>query len=353
MQLEKREEIAHLVVRVLKGRFSTFPEDAISNRNAPFHEAFLNAFTNQLADKVLDIPYLISLSSWLHGLNTTMGQTFFEGVGYILSEGRKREFTTTSGTQLEWLPSHQLIVNEHYNALRNSLIRPTNEIYNDFIIIPNEEAKGAPNFTVDVFFEDSDVVHCLEMKTVKPNSGTMGGEKLKILQARASLMMKYPGKRIEYYLGFPFDPTSDTDMGYNKVRFLNSIIDGTKYFSPPEILLAGEMWDYLSGHSNTMEMILDIINRIATPDFEKEFNFLNNNDMRANEPIKYLEIAQRWQLYSEVDFLKNDKELLTKLSSKSYKRTYDKPPFNTKGEYDSKRQNLLKNLLQSDQNILL
>ena len=75
---KKKEKIAIEIIRTLITRFDTFPEDSSNNRNAPFHEAFLNAFSDKLDGKVPDIPFFISLSSWLHGLNTTLGQTFFE-----------------------------------------------------------------------------------------------------------------------------------------------------------------------------------------------------------------------------------------------------------------------------------
>lgn len=77
---QKKEQIAEVVIKILYSRFESFPQDASGNRNAPFHEAFLNAFSDKFDEKVTDIPFFISMSSWLHGLNTTMGQTFFESV---------------------------------------------------------------------------------------------------------------------------------------------------------------------------------------------------------------------------------------------------------------------------------
>ena len=89
---KKIQPIALEVIRVLKTRFDNFPEDTQSNRNAPFHEAFLNAFKDKIEKYVDNVPYFISLASWLHGLNTTLGQSFFENVAHILSNGEKRTF---------------------------------------------------------------------------------------------------------------------------------------------------------------------------------------------------------------------------------------------------------------------
>lgn len=93
----KKELIAGIVVKILHSRFQSFPLDASGNRNAPFHETFLRAFTDKCEGKVPDVPFFISMSSWLHGLNTTLGQTFFESVAHILSDGYKKEFTSGAG----------------------------------------------------------------------------------------------------------------------------------------------------------------------------------------------------------------------------------------------------------------
>ncbi|MDB5227805.1 MAG: Type site-specific deoxyribonuclease [Bacteroidota bacterium] len=89
-----KEKISIEVIKVLVTRFESFPEDASGNRNAPFHAAFLNAFADKLDGKVPDTPFFISMSSWLHGLNTTLGQVFFEKVAHHLSNGEKREYTS-------------------------------------------------------------------------------------------------------------------------------------------------------------------------------------------------------------------------------------------------------------------
>ena len=82
-----KEKIATEVIRTLVSRFDSFPEDALQNRNAPFHTAFLKAFSNKFSGKVSDVPFFISLSSWMHGLNTTLGQTFFENIAHHISNG--------------------------------------------------------------------------------------------------------------------------------------------------------------------------------------------------------------------------------------------------------------------------
>ncbi len=89
----------------------------------------------------------------------------------------------------------------------------------------------------------------IEVKSVKPNSGEMKGEKQKILEGKAALYRKFPDKEIQFYIGFPFDPTVNPEdesvTSFNKSRFLGSIINMNKYFALDETLVASELWDFL------------------------------------------------------------------------------------------------------------
>jgi len=112
MTNEVKEKISLEIIKTLVKRFELFPENASNNRNAPFHEAFLKAFADKLEDKVPDIPFFISLSSWLHGLNTTLGQSFFENIAHILSGGEKREYTSKKLGNLSITKTQQEIINK-------------------------------------------------------------------------------------------------------------------------------------------------------------------------------------------------------------------------------------------------
>ena len=88
----KKELIAQTVIKILYSRFKSFPSSGSANRNAPFHEAFLDAFADKLRGRVNNVADYISLSSWMHGLNTTLGESFFESAAQILCDGIKMEF---------------------------------------------------------------------------------------------------------------------------------------------------------------------------------------------------------------------------------------------------------------------
>jgi len=305
----KTQQIALEVIRVLKTRFDNFPENADENRNAPFHEAFLNAFKNKIEKYVDNVPYFISLSSWLHGLNTTLGQSFFENVAHILSDGEKRTFKNCKITNKQSNAVLEIIT-DLKNGTRKANLEEENSLI--FQFDENDKLVNALDFTADVFIMENDYIEAIELKSVRPNAGEMRGEKLKILSAKACLKRKYPNKEIRYFIGFPFDPLSDTPTGHDKERFMKHLIEFEKYFDPKEVLLAGELWNRLSGEENTMKNILDIINKIAKPDFLEKYEFINNPENFEKDKQKYLSILKEWFLFDELEIFKNYEKLKSK-----------------------------------------
>lgn len=344
-----KEKISIEVIKTLVTRFESFPEDASNNRNAPFHEEFLRAFSDKLQDKVSDTPFFISLSSWLHGLNTTLGQTFFENVAHHLCNGEKREYTSKKLGNLQITETQKQNISSIVTDLSNTTQTPDLNRENG-LLFQNYTTPlvSALDFSADVFIEDIDSIIAIELKSVKPNSGEMRGEKQKILEGKTALYRHFHGKQIHFYIGFPFDPTVNPRVesvtSYDKTRFLDSIINMTKYFAPNETLIASELWDFLSGQVNTMEEILQIINSISTTSFLENFRLLNDNSQRRNPA--YSTLLQEWNLFSELELIQNDTVLIQKIGkNKTLNRIYNKKVFDNKGNYTKDRYTELKKVL--------
>lgn len=145
----KKELIALEVIRTLKSRFDNFPEDASDNRNAPFHEAFLNAFKIRIEKHVTDIPIFVSLASWMHGLNTSLGLSFFENVAHILSDGIKRKFVDQLITA-----EQQSVISNIISGLKNHTREPNLIKENEEIFLKHgEPTVYATNFTADELWD--------------------------------------------------------------------------------------------------------------------------------------------------------------------------------------------------------
>lgn len=317
---EMIQDISLAVIDVLRSRFHSFPDRLSANRNAPFHEAFLQAFSNKLDSYQIDVPDIISLSSWMHGLNTTLGQTFFEKIAHTLSGGEKKGFTSGGNGTLFLTASQKSTIENVMIRLGNASVRPDYKA--ECSSIPpagNDAREPTTGFIADVYFEDDTSITAIELKSVKPNAGEMKGEKRKILAGRTALLNLNPQKEVRFYIGFPFDPTVDTAIdspcNSDKSRFLNNIVDGNKYFDQCEVLLANELWDLLSNSENTMQTIIDIINAIATPDFEDNFFKLNNRDQCTEE--HYVRLLREWNLFSEIYLYDHREDIIRAIGSDS------------------------------------
>lgn len=260
---DTKNRIGEVVKEILLRRIENFPEIGAEIRNAPFHSAFLEYFSDRLGSLNIETPYLVAIASWLHGLNTSLG-TGFENISHILSGGYKRKFTDAYRlTVKRGQASH---VEEIIRDLKAGIHMPDLERENKLILNfdTNDRDISSLSFTADTYIERGNEIIAIELKSVRPNSGEGRGEKQKILYGKAALKLQNPDKNIRFLVGFPFDPTSSTSTGYDKTRFFDYLIEFKKFFAQNEVLIASEFWDFLSGSENTMEEILDVMAEIVT-----------------------------------------------------------------------------------------
>ncbi|OGJ55458.1 hypothetical protein A3D88_04330 [Candidatus Peribacteria bacterium RIFCSPHIGHO2_02_FULL_52_16] len=257
-----KEAIRHKARSVIKTRMDEFIDDA-KMRNAPMHAAILDAFESRLAGLGLTVESTLRISSWIHGLNTSMG-SFFETVGNKLSGGKKRSFKNKNKTSLKVSTSQKQTIKNIWDDLKSGSADPNPKKEMSRIMKSrSSKMQKASDFTVDVFIEREKEIIAVEMKSVRPNKGESGGEKAKILEAKTALQNAFPKKKIIYITGYPFDPTSETPTGYDKDRFMAYLIGGKNYYANEEFMIGSELWDFLSGEKNTFEKILKIIEEVV------------------------------------------------------------------------------------------
>lgn len=255
---DQKNRISEVVKDILLRRIENFPEVGAEIRNAPFHTAFLECFSERLGSLNIETPYLVAIASWLHGLNTSLGSGF-ENISHILSGGYKRKFTDSYRLRVKRTQAEH--IENIIRDLKAGTHLPDLTRENELVLTFNAqdaEIDSLP-FTVDTFIEKDDEIVAIELKSVRPNSGEGRGEKQKILYGKAALKLQYPDKNIRFLVGFPFDPTSPTPTGFDKPRFFDYLIEFKKFFAHDEVLIASEFWDFLSGGQDTMEEILDVI----------------------------------------------------------------------------------------------
>jgi len=176
---EQKLRIQEVVKDILLSRVSSFPVDSISVRNAPFHSAFLEAFRERLEAVAIDPTYLVVLASWMHGLNTSLGSGF-ENIAHILSGGYKRKFTQQFA--LKVAEEQSSAIQSIITGLKAGSRSPNIQIEDEEIARPNTSGSvlvDALGFTADNYYETDTIVECIEMKSVRPNSGEAEGKSKK------------------------------------------------------------------------------------------------------------------------------------------------------------------------------
>lgn len=236
-------------------------------RNTPFHDVFLQILQEKYENVDLNTSYLPLVASWAN-LQQPLSRDLIR-IGHILSNGYQRFFKRNFA--LEVSINQARIIDRIISSLNAGLQYPNVEQENDLIFVKDkvgERTRKAPDIVVDIYRESISFVECIQIRLF-PQDYDARGEKQKILYAKAAFKRLYPKKNIKFYVGFPFDPTSDTPTGYNKERFMNYLIEFKKFFSPDEILIASELWDHLSGEKRTMEEVLKIVTETVR-DFSKK-----------------------------------------------------------------------------------
>lgn len=258
LTFDQKNRISEVIKDILLKRIDNFPELGAQIRNAPFHSAILECFRERLGSLNVEMPYLIAIASWLHGLNTSLGSGF-ENISHILSGGYKRKFAGVYKLKVKSAQASQIenIIRDLKSGAQLPDLARENELI--FNYQNNDFEVDSLAFTVDTYIERENEIIAIELKSVRPNSGEGRGEKQKILYGKAALKLQNPHKKVKFLIGFPFDPTSAEATGYDKERFFDYLIEFKKFFSHQEVLIAGELWDFLSGHQRTMDDMLDVI----------------------------------------------------------------------------------------------
>ena len=338
----RKEEITYSMIEILYKAFEIKTANLETENNNPFKQAFLSNMDYNDENDIRNKSIFFSIIKWLN--DSIAMQKFFEKTAHILSDGEKREYTSQKLGNLNLSTVQKNNINEIITNLSIGKNTPNMQRENTVLYkLDNSELTSALDFSADVFIEDENEITAIELKSVRPNSGEMRGEKHKILEGKCALYNKNPDKKVNFFLGFPFDPISGFPTKYDKERFMDSIINLRKYFDKNEILLASELWDFLSGTKNTMEFLLKIINKISTPEFIDRYRFVN--DVSNIGTSKYLDYLREWNLYSQL-LLTGKDEIIRKAirGDKRLIKIYNQQMFKD-GEYNYNRFEKLSRLI--------
>lgn len=233
LSVEKKKGIADLLKAKIRGKLENYSPET---QQMPFHFRLLGK------DRM-------ALYSFVHSVNTMLGQSVFEKVAQIIANDKFDE------------------ANEHYYVEGNLSDKAILEI--DKIMQDLKGAKNTPRLNeqdarikrsakngksgkarrivADLYLKKRNTEYYFEIKTVKPNIDVFAATKLKLLQWKALRYSINPNMNVKSYICIPYNP--EAPKSYDRWT-LQGMYDLKR-----EVLVAEEFWDFLGGKGTYEELL--------------------------------------------------------------------------------------------------
>lgn len=229
--------IKELLVNKIRNKLSSYHPETSS---MPFHYRLLGK--NRMA-----------LFSFIHSVNTMLGQSIFEQVAKIIAQ----DYNLKAETQYQGLKG--FISSGAMNKI-DEIMRGIRDasIVSDSLKQSREIAKVASlgklgkeiKKRIDLFIESKNhIEYFIEIKTAKPNIDVFVRTKQQMLEIVALRMSKNPKAKTQPIIAIPYNPYEPKP--YERWT-LQGLFDLKK-----EVLVGKEFWDFLGGR-NTYEDLLKV-----------------------------------------------------------------------------------------------
>ena len=191
----------------------------------------------------------MALFSFIHSINTMLGQSIFEQIGVIIS---KSNITHAKGAHK--LTGHISIdvvrtIDRIMRTLRDASRVPNKAQETDEILaVANTGEMGKElKKNVDLYIENDDKIICYEIKTAKPNIDVFERSKIKLLEWIALHGTSGITKDIHTRIAIPYNPYEP--KSYNRWT-LQGLFDLDE-----ELRVGQAFWDELGGAGTYFELL--------------------------------------------------------------------------------------------------
>jgi len=250
----QREEIAGLLEEKIRNKLEGYSPET---QSMPFHFRLLGK------DRM-------ALYSFIHSVNTMLGQSIFEKVAEFIAiqsfDKAKSQYNFEG-----YLSKNAILEIDKIMFNLKSANLPANEL-NENEKIRSVATKGLigkkRKARIDVFAQKNDTEYYFEIKTVKPNIDVFARTKEKLLQWKAMRYSIDQDIRIRAYICIPYNPEAPNPYSRWTLQGL--------YDLENEVLVAEDFWDFLGG-VGTYEELLDIFEQTGIKlrsEIDKKFSEL-------------------------------------------------------------------------------
>lgn len=234
---EQKIEIKNYLINKIREKLESYNPETNS---MPFHYRLLGK------DRM-------ALFSFVHSINTMLGQSIFEHVGKIIAEKNNLEVKDQYKDFSGFISSEAVLkIDEIMREIKTATRKPNKENETKEILeVANKGNLGKEiKKRIDLFIKTKNNEECfIEIKTAKPNIDVFKAVKRQMLEWIAMRGSKNSIAKIKTIVAIPYNPYEPEP--YERWT-LQGLFDLEK-----EVLVGKEFWDFLGGE-NAYEDLLDV-----------------------------------------------------------------------------------------------
>lgn len=235
LETAQKEEIKNYLIAKIRYKLNNYSPETESK---PFHYRLLGK--NRMA-----------LFSFIHSVNTLLGQSIFEHAGKIMAKPRvKNVIDQYKGLEGHITSEAVLTIDKLLRDIRAANRKPNKLLETEEILsVSNLGEKGKKlKKTVDLYIvTHENIEQYFEIKTAKPNMDVFVSVKKQLLDWIAIRGSVDPSVRINTYVAIPYNP-------YEPEPYDRWTLQGL-FDLENEVLVGKEFWDFIGG-SGAYEDIL-------------------------------------------------------------------------------------------------
>jgi hypothetical protein len=234
----KKREIAELLKVKIRNKLQNYSPET---QQMPFHFRLLGK------DRM-------ALYSFVHSVNTMLGQSVFEKVAQIIAIDRFGEAKEHHYVEGYLSDNAVLEIDNIMQELKGA--KAALSFAEQDRRIKNAASKGKPGkkrkITADLYLKNGNTEYYFEIKTVKPNIDVFVATKVKLLQWKALRYSIKSNVNVKSYICIPYNPEAPKSYARWTLQGL--------YDLKNEVLVAEEFWDFLGG-KGTYEELLNVFEK--------------------------------------------------------------------------------------------
>lgn len=233
---ESKNQISELLKTKIKAKLKDYKPETNS---MPFHFRLLGK------DKM-------ALYSFIHSVNTMLGQSIFESIAEIIAEPNfdtaKAQYTLTGSLSDESYLAIGHLMDDLKSTAKAANVENENKALKTIVNKDSKERKER----VDLFLKKNNIEWYFEIKTVKPNIDVFARTKEKLLRWKAMRYADNKNIEVKTCICIPYNPEAPKPYARWTLQGL--------YDLKKEVLVAEEFWDMLGG-KGTYDELLDIFEK--------------------------------------------------------------------------------------------